>query len=392
MKDPTFYVKYLEEFIGKEWIEQEFEKIEKKSKLKEIGGSYENYHPFVQFRYEIRYLLRHAEAFKENEILLRENHSILANAGYLLYINFDKIPNKKDTLMRLRDAKKFHDVIWELEVATMFAANQVEYQLRDPAVGATNDICCHIDNRFLEVECKNKVVEDPVYAKNQIFAHMLVNKFSNIATFYGKTIEIRYEEAFYEDIKQVVSTAAKMLNKVDYCSICGKYRISNNKKYQDKSPQYLMSKSDIRGVMVVKETSRKKLYTYKESDAKTKMRFVLKYPDEKTDIKNLETVLSKANTQLCNGGVVFLHVPFHSFDEAKAKIENILRISSSNIMAVKLVSLDTSNDPEHGVKISRKEELILSERSKYKLTEKEIEFLSKNIAFSKYREEFKHVR
>ena len=52
---------FLEEFIGTEWLNTHFEKINTRSPLKGAGNSLNIYHPWVHYMYELEYLLKRAE-------------------------------------------------------------------------------------------------------------------------------------------------------------------------------------------------------------------------------------------------------------------------------------------------------------------------------------------
>ena len=107
-------------------------------------------------------------------------------------------------------------------------------------------------------------------------------------------------------------------------------------------------------------------------------------PDQVNKLHNLNCVLKKANSQLSTGGIVFLQVPYTTFNSAKNAIEKELKYSFSNIYAVKIISIDISSLENQGVKIARLEELILSQKGKEALSLKEIDFLNQPMVFSKF--------
>ncbi|MFZ2539658.1 MAG: hypothetical protein WAX04_12290 [Oscillospiraceae bacterium] len=61
-----------------------------------------------------------------------------------------------------------------------------------------------------------------------------------------------------------------------------------------------------------------------------------------------------------------------------------MSLGLSNILAVKLLSYDVEDVENRGVKITRNEELIISNRAILSLTEKETEFLNQPMAFKKF--------
>ena len=84
-----------------------------------------------------------------------------------------------------------------------------------------------------------------------------------------------------------------------------------------------------------------------------------------------------------NGGVIFLRVPKSTFEFAIGEVRKELRLGMSNISAVKIVANDSEMIEGQGVKLWRKEELVLSERDDLTLvlTIKEKERLGKTWFF-----------
>jgi hypothetical protein len=376
------YIEFLRAFIGEDWIKAEIKKIEDRSRLKEVGSEYEDYHPFVKYHYEIKYLLRRAEALKQEDVLLQESYYRLSIAGYLIMVNLNKIRNHSDLKNRLRDANQFYDAIWEFEVATMFLKNKIKYSFKEPVQDDSNDITCFIDDKPLEIECKNKHTVYVKHRKNQMFAHILANKLSNTKLFKDSTYIISFDEGNFEHIKSIVKCMIENLNSKKNYTVLQRYGIQRISGDEVDVIETLQSDTDVREVIVVKEIDKKDLFSNDVSKGNTQMQFIFKYPEANTKIKNIDKLLKDANSQLPNSGVVFLKVPLMVFNDAIKEITDILNTRCSNLKAVKVIAIEEKFIEGSGVKISRKEELVINQRCKESLTEKELNFLKADIAFS----------
>jgi len=372
------YVDFLRNLIGKDWIISEFNKIEEKSQLKEVGSGFSSYHPFVKYLYELRYILRTADAYGQTQVLMRENHYRLFLAGYLIKLNIDKVPNEEELISRLRDAERFYDVIWEFMAATIFLKNNIPYSFKNPVRGNSNDLTCIIDGRPLEIECKNKHEYEKKYAQNMSFINLLSNRLSKLEVFRNCIFVISFIEGFQEDIKQIVKCMESNVNKESF-SVLGKYNIERIKVKS--AVDMLLESPDVRSVVVVKEVPKKDLYSYNDSSSITKMQLIFKYPEENSPLR-IDNLLRDANKQLPNGGVLFLKVPKWSFDDAIFNVSKNLSIKFSNITAVKVIAIEDKFTEEVGVKVSAMEKLIVNRNAKLELKKKEYNFLDRKIALS----------
>ena len=376
-------IEVLRNYIGKEWIHNQIEKTNDNSLLKELGSEYETYHPFVHYQYELDYLIRLAETDKAKDVALQKWYHILNNAGWLLKMNLPFLENVEEMRMRLRDSEHFDDVVWELEVATMLRINNVRTKLLTPNEKQTNDLEIILFNKTLQIECKNKELNNSRYNTNQIFAQSLINSLSDVEVIQGKAIEISYENARYQDIRKITKIVRDKFDIFDYQSIDGRYKVRSSLKYFEKDISNILDNDEIRFISDAKSVQKKDLYK-KETKGDFKCRFILKFPLENKRLSNLENLLKKANKQLIIGGVLFLKVPHETFDEAKEYVQSELNRKFSNISAIKLFGIKYDNLPDEGIRVDRKEELITSSRSKYQLSEEETDFFRKDMFFSKY--------
>lgn len=378
-------INYLRKFLGDEWVKNEFEKTEKKSMLKQVGSRYFNYHPFVQFQYELLYLIRRADALKKDDVILMENWEKLNKTGYLLKLQMMKIEDKNELLNRLRSAELFDDVLWELEVATIFLKNNIKYDFKVPKPGDSNDLTCYIDDRALEIECKNKHIFDERFNKNDIFSHMLCNEVGNIKELYGQTIEFEYEDGNYEDIKIIVKDIKDKLLINKSINIINKYRIEIKPECSNMNPEQILNLDGVQRFCLASQQRKSELYNAGIPNKNNSIRIIIKFPKEVRNLKNISALIKTANKQLPSGGVIFLKVPYYDFDNMVKDIKNILINNFSNIYCIKLVSFESEGIEDTGVKVSRREELIWGKLSNCKLTKKEFDFLNGNIAFSIYK-------
>ncbi|SFC52673.1 hypothetical protein [Bacillus sp. UNCCL81] len=381
-------IEFLGSFIGNDWIEEQIANVERKSFLKERGNHYDLYHPFVHYKYELDYLIRRAEIEKNDDIVLGEYYHILNNAGSLLRFNYNKLANLKEIQMRLRDSKQFHDIIWELEVGTMLELNDAKVEFKKPKQGNSNDLKFKIDDRLIEVEIKNKTIENEIFKRNQIFTQLLIDKLSKLKVLEGKAILIEFEVSRYEDISLICKEVESKFNVFDYISVDGKYKIRSKDRYLKIPIQKILENNTVNSVLESREVSKKDLFN-DDIGGKLKTRYIIKFPEQNYELKNIKSVLKKANKQLPNGGVVFLKVPHSTFETSISDIERALKGNFSNISAVKLFGTSLSTLNNQGVREDRKERLIISDKSMFKLSKNEFDFLSKDMYFSKYKNSVK---
>lgn len=274
-------VEYLRKFIGEEWIKAEVKKIENKSMLKEVGRRYFNYHPFVQFHYEIQFLIRRADALKEDSVLMGEFWEKLNRTGYLVKLQKDKIVDENEFRNRLRSAEQFDDALFELEVATILRKNNIEYNFKAPVIGDSNDITCFVDNRSLEIECKNKHILDARFNRNDTFSHMLCNALSEIKTLLkGKIIEIEFEDGNYEDIKTIVNEVKNNLKDNKSINVLDKYTIGLKYEYIKMSVEEVLNLNNVQRYYMVGEQKKSELYTKDQLAKNNLFGMVCKFPSE----------------------------------------------------------------------------------------------------------------
>jgi hypothetical protein len=385
-------ISFLEEFIGSKWLSSEFNKINTKSPSKELGSLVESYHPWVHFMYETRYLLRKANTKYCNNIIMGRYHNILDNAGMLLKYNYSYIHNKKDAQMKLRHPKQFYDFIWELEIRTMLEQCGASADFVEPKGGKTYDGNLIISERSIPFECKNKVLDNERYNTNFIFLQILVNKIKNLESIQNQIIQIEFESGRLEDINTIVTYFKDQFDSCNCQSILGRYKVQTFKKLPFDIPaDQFMKQTGVTQMFLINEVLKKELHLKNSPNKVVKSKLLIKMPEAVYKLKNLNVVLKKANSQLSSGGIVFLMVPYTTFESAKNEIQLELSKYFSNIYAVKLVSLDISYIENHGVKISRLEDLIVSPKGKVILSQKEISFLNQSMIFSKYDNRVKNL-
>lgn len=378
-------IEYLRNFIGKEWIEREIKKIEEKSSLKEVGSRYFNYHPFVQYHYEISYLLRRADALKMESVVLGKTWEKLNRAGYILQLQLEKIVDKLDLRNKLRNSEQFDDVIWELEVGTMLMKNNIKYTFKRPVKGDSNDITCFIDNKPLEIECKNKHIVDDNYRNNNAFLHKLCNKLDEIEILKGKLIEIEFDYGIIEDIKIIVNEIKNNLRDNNSISVLNKYSISFKPEYKKMNATETLNIDKVQNYYLIGKQKKSDLYKREVPIDENTIGIVAKFPNENKNLNNLSLLIKSANKQLPNGGIVFLKVPYDDFENIVKDLEKMLINDFSKVFCIKLISLDSKYIENNGVKISRKEKLILGDLRNCKISKEEFDFLNGNIAFSIYK-------
>lgn len=379
------YIEFLRDIIGREWLEEEFKKIDTKSPLKEVGSMFIQYHPWVHFMYEIDYLLRRADIEQHEEVVMGKYWYILRNAGMLLMINNDDIVDHRDAQMKLRNAEQFYDFIWELEVKTMLSKNGADVTCIDPKNGITHDGVAKIFGYCIPYECKNKICDNSQYNSNQMFSQMLVKKLEGVVSIRNKIIQIEFESGRLEDLKTIVAYIRDNFDVIDYRSILGRYKIRTLSKLPFNTPvQTLFKREGINQVFCIAKCDKKELYMDIPPSGVVMTKLLFKMPGPINELHNLNGVLKKANTQLPPGGVVFLQVPYCTFENTIKAIEKELSQSFSNISAVKIVSLKEETIANYGVKVSRLEDVVVSQRAKKIIPPDVIEFLNKPMAFGKY--------
>lgn len=374
------YIDFLKTFIGTDWLDSEFNRINTKSPLKGAGDRFSNYHPWVHFMYELQYLLRRAKIEGRSTILMGKYHHILSNAGMLLERNIDSIPDRNDAINRLRHPDQFYDFIWELEVKTMLEARGANVKVIAPSPGISYDGIACIEGIHVPYECKNKVVDDSQYYRNMIFAQVLTKRLGEVQRIENQVLEIEFVDGRLEDIRSIVSGIRNLPSTQNSIEILGRYKIKflPSRLFQF-SPQELVDRPDIESIMVITKCPKKELYTVNRVNATEIAKLLFKMPGLNTCIKNLNAVLKKANSQLSRGGVVFIQLPYLRFEDGVQEISNILSHNLSNISAVKAVAIDFSS-----AKVSRKEKLVVPTNCKYRLPDNVISFLSQPMVFSKY--------
>ena len=374
------YIDFLKTFIGADWLDSEFNRINTKSPLKGAGNHFSNYHPWVHFMYELEYLVRRANIERRSTVLMGKYHHILSNAGMLLERNIDSIPDRSDAINRLRHPDQFYDFIWELEVKTMLEACGANVKVIAPSPGISYDGTACIEGIHIPYECKNKVVDDSQHDKNMIFTQVLANRLGEVQRIENQVLEIEFVDARLEDIRAIVSGIRNLPSTKNSIEILGRYKIEFLPTHLFKfSPQELLNRPDIESVMLITKCPKKDLYSVNRVNDTEIAKLLFKMPGSNTNIKNLNAVLKKANSQLSRGGVVFIQLPYLLFEDGVREISQIVSRNLSNISAVKAAAIDFG-----GVKVSRKEELIVPPNCKHRLPDNVIDFLSQPMVFSKY--------
>lgn len=374
------YIDFLKTFIGADWLDSEFIRINTKSPLKGAGSHFSNYHPWVHFMYELEYLLRRAKIKGCSTILMGKYHHILSNAGMLLERNIDSIPDRNDAINRLRHPDQFYDFIWELEVKTMLEARGANVRVIAASPGMSYDGIACIEGIHIPYECKNKVVDDSQHDRNMIFTQVLANRLGEVQRIENQVLEIEFVDGRLEDIRSIVSSIRNLPYTQNSVEILGRYKIKFLSTHLfNFSPQELVDRPDIESIMVITKCPKKDLYTVNRVNDIEIAKLLFKMPGSSTSIKNLNSVLKKANSQLSRGGVVFIQLPYMLFEDGIQEISQIISHNLSNISAVKAAAIDFGS-----VKISRKEELIIPNNCKHRLPDNVIDFLSQPMVFSKY--------
>lgn len=376
---------FFREFIGPEWLNSEFNRVNTKTPLKEAGNRFSNYHPWVHFMYELEYLCRRAKIEGRSTILMGKYYHILCNAGMLLERNIDSIQDQNDAIRRLRHPDQFYDFIWELEVKTMLNCRGAGVKIITPSSGITYDGIVCIEGIHIPYECKNKVLDNSQYDSNMIFNQVLVNRLEDVLRIENQVLEIEFDVGYLEDIRFIVSSLRNLPATQNSIEVLGRYKIKILPKHFFKcAHRELMELPGVESMMVIRKLPKRELYNPYSSSAVDKAILLFKMPSANTRIKNLKGVLKKANTQLSCGGVVFIKLPYLAFEQGIQEIAQIISHDASNISAVKAVAIDLDTTP-NGVKVSRKEKVVMSPNCKYRLPDNVSDFLSLPMALSKYK-------
>jgi hypothetical protein len=376
-------IEYLEQFIGKKWLESEFKKVNTKSPTKGTGVPFVSYHPWVHYMYEIEYSMRRAQIKGQDSAILGPYYFLLDYAGMLLKDNINYIIDKLDAQKRLRNSNQFYDLIWELETRSMMTKLGAEVLFVDPNSGRTNDGLVTLDKHTIDFECKNKILENDMYKTNGVFAHVLVERLGDVESIQNKIIQVECLSARLEDIKEIVHTIRTKLDVSDYVSILGKYRVRVLTKLPFSTPvQNLINRDAVYQVFIIKEVKKEDFYKTNSPSEAVKAKVLFKMPEPLYELRNLDTVLKKANSQLLNGGVVFLQVPYTTFENARVTVGKLLEQSFSHILGVKIAAIDINFALPKGVALRSLEEFVLSPTGTKTLSQQEIAFFTSKMAFS----------
>lgn len=376
------YIGFFEEYVGPDWLKTEFDRINTKTPLKGIGNHFSNYHPWVHYMYELRYLVHRADIEGRSTLLMGRYHHILSNAGMLLARNIGSIPDRNDAINRLRHPDQFYDFIWELEVKTMLEINGASVRVIAPSPGISYDGIACIDGFHIPYECKNKILDNSQHDSNMIFAQVLTKRLENEPCIENKVVEFEFVDGRLEDIRSVISSIRNVPVNQNVIEVLGRYKIRFLPPHLLQSPaQELIDRPGVEFVIETRKCSKRDIFNIDTANAEEKAKLLFKMPSANTSVKNLKAVLKKANSQLSCGGVVFIQLPYLAFEQGVREIAQILSNNLSNISAVKAVALDYSN-----VKVSRKEKLVIPTNCKYRLPDNVIDFLSQPMIFSKYAE------
>ncbi len=376
---------FFKQFVGSSWAESEFKKTDDKSPLGESGIPFVTYHPWVQYMYEIQYMLRRANIEKRKDVILGPYHHIINNAGMLLKYNLDNILDKNDAKMRLRNPQQFYDFVWELETRTMLSLCGAETIFIDPKSGNTFDGLVTPIDRAIPFECKNKIIDNDQYKTNSTFAHLLSQKLGDVDSVQRKIILVEFENSRLEDIKTLVSDIRENLDIFDYRSIMGRYKIRVLRKVPFDTPgNILLSMEGVNQVLNITDLKKSELYLEHAPSSVARVKFLFRMPEQIRVVSNLNSVLKKANSQLNSGGILFLQVPFSAYENAKSHIKKELNQSFSNILAVKIAAIDVNYYGDEGVKISREEDFLVSSQGNTMITKEEINFFSQSMVFMKF--------
>lgn len=64
---------FPEQFLGREWLDEEVEKVNTKSPLKGAGTYFRPYHPWAHYRYGLEYILKHFHLEKRESAVTGEH-------------------------------------------------------------------------------------------------------------------------------------------------------------------------------------------------------------------------------------------------------------------------------------------------------------------------------
>lgn len=376
-------IEYLVQFIGKKWLDGEFKKINTKSPMKGAGVPFISYHPWVHYMYEIEYLMRRSKIEGRDSATLGPYYCILDYAGQLLKDNFDYIIDKIDAQKRLRNPNQFYDFIWELETRSMMANLGAKATFVNPQSGETHDGLVTLDEHVIAFECKNKILENDAYNANGIFAHVLAGRLGDVDSIQNKIVQVECLSARLEDIKTIVETIRNKFDIFDYVTILGKYKVRVLTKLPFNTPtRNLINREGIYLVFIIKDVNREDINKLRTPGEIIRTKLLFRMPEQKYDLRNIDLVLKKANSQLPNSGVVFLQVPYSTYENAKILVGKLLKQSFSHILGVKIAAIDINFASLEGVALRSLEGFLVSPIGSEKLTPQIIAFFSQKMAYN----------
>ena len=381
------YIDFAKKIMDEGWMNQQLRLVDEVSQYKEKGSYLGLFHPFIRNYLDIRITFRKAIILNNETMLMGVGHSNIVELGRNLY-ELHGLYDEKKTRARLQ-SKDYEDVCWELEVMMALKYSGVQANFEREKEIPSFDISAFIGSENIAIECKNKHIEDKEYNFNKIFSHFLSEKVIQHLTEVEGRHDIKIEidgTGKIEDVKQLAQTIREMLkSKITYMNYKNVYEITMTNKYKN-IPTGIIMKSNKEEFCVSSSVrnSLKEVYT-KNEEMNYKDRIFYRFKSQDLSVKNLNSLLSTANKQIAgNQGCVFLKVPHYAFNESISEVEGLLQRFYSNISGVKIIALKKDFIENSGVKVARKEKLILNEHAKIQLSQTCKSTFEQPMMFKKY--------
>lgn len=386
------YIDTARHILTYEWIERQLKIMYEQSQFKEKSYFLDLLHPFIKDYLNVLIALREAATLKHDLICMGLGYHNTIELGRNLY-ELHGLYREDKIRPRLQDKNLYDDVCWELEVAMCLKYTGFEVRFEKEINEKMHDISAIKEGDAIAIECKNKHIVDDKYNDNKAFAvclaDKLLDKLNEIKDSYDLRITIR-DKGKIEDIKDIAVVVQNMLKSGNTVAIFNNnYRIEIIDEYKNISTALIMQQAieelciNSRDIKSLKDIYSKKGKTGTEY----RHRLFFRFPPEDLQLRNLNNLIKNANKQIKGiQGCVFLKVPSFQFDNSVEEVRDLFSKGRySNIGAVKLVSLNKTFHAGLGVKIERKEAIIVNQNAIIPISHSILDTLSKNIIFNKYK-------
>lgn len=385
------YLQTVKDVLTNQWIEEQLKVLHNRVPTKEFASVVNTLHPFISDYISCLTQLRQAEILGQNMILMGVGHHNIIELGRNLYELRD-LYNVDYFRSRLQDKESYDDACWELEVAINLKYSGFEVKFEKELDSKKHDLTAFLNVDLVAIECKNKHIEDKQYQRNQEFSWFFADKLLKDLEDLEENYDIRVTIegcGDIADVKHLVKMVRKMISQNFFVrKFKDIYKIELINDYRDiPTPLVLQRSKEKVCINSSRYRSYKEGLTTGQRGTQYKDRIFFRFPDEQLQLKNVNSLLGKANKQIYGlPGCVFLKVPHYRFEES---IEEIIRLLDknrySNLGAVKLVALNRTFVPDKGVKTERSEKLLLNDSARLPVAKPILDCLSKNIMFNKWK-------